>query len=110
MNVVTRRNFARAAGIATAASYSRIMGANDRVRMGYIGVGNRGDQVHDAFLETGSNETVAVLHGLCDQKVASQPEEVQGISRSAGRQGRGRGGDRDSGPLACVDVHRRLQR
>jgi predicted dehydrogenase len=28
--------------------------------MGYIGVGNRGDQVHDAFLEHGDQETVAV--------------------------------------------------
>src|ERR1700676_2916318 len=58
---MTRRDFARAAALsATAAGYSRILGANDRVRMGYIGIGNRGDQVHDAFLETGSNETVAV--------------------------------------------------
>jgi predicted dehydrogenase len=36
------------------------MGANDRVRMGYIGIGNRGDQVHDAFLEHGDAQTVAV--------------------------------------------------
>ncbi len=36
------------------------MGANERVRMGYIGVGNRGDQVHDAFLEHGDAQTVAV--------------------------------------------------
>src|SRR5713226_6932185 len=57
---ITRRHFTRAAGIATAASYSRIFGANDRVRMGYIGLGNRGDQVHDAFLEHGDNQTVAV--------------------------------------------------
>jgi predicted dehydrogenase len=28
--------------------------------MGYVGLGNRGDQVHDAFLEHGDNETVAV--------------------------------------------------
>jgi predicted dehydrogenase len=60
MNAVTRRDFTRTAVVATAIGYSRILGANDRVRMGYIGVGNRGDQVHDAFLETGSNETVAV--------------------------------------------------
>src|SRR5437588_11770192 len=60
MDRFTRRDFARSAGLATALSYSRILGANERVRMGYIGVGNRGDQVHDAFLETGSNETVAV--------------------------------------------------
>ena len=60
MSDLTRRDFAKGAALTTAASYSKIRGANDRVRMGYIGVGNRGDQVHDAFLETGSNETVAV--------------------------------------------------
>src|SRR5512132_4476112 len=57
---LTRREFANAAAITTAASYSRIMGANETVRMGYIGLGNRGDQVHDAFLEHGDNQTVAV--------------------------------------------------
>src|SRR5579872_362416 len=58
---MTRRDFARAAALsATAVSYSRILGANDRVRMGYIGLGNRGDQVHDAFLEHGDQVTAAV--------------------------------------------------
>ena len=60
MSHLTRRGFARGAALATAASYSKIIGANDRVRMGYIGLGNRGDQVHDAFLEHGDQETVAV--------------------------------------------------
>jgi predicted dehydrogenase len=59
MNPISRRQFA---GAAAALSYSRILGANDRLRMGYIGVGNRGDQVHDAFLEHGDQQTVA----LCD--------------------------------------------
>src|SRR3954453_11558291 len=62
MSQLTRRAFARGSALATALSYSRIRGANERVRVGYIGVGNRGDQVHDAFLETGGNETAA----LCD--------------------------------------------
>ncbi len=44
----------------TALSYSRILGANDRLRMGFIGLGNRGDQVHDGFLEFGDSQTVAV--------------------------------------------------
>jgi predicted dehydrogenase len=61
--LITRRSLSRTAA-ATALSYSRILGANERVRMGYIGVGNRGDQVHDAFLEHGDQETVAV----CDLK------------------------------------------
>src|ERR1051325_9498445 len=64
MSELTRRAFATTAALATAASYSRIKGANDRVRMGFIGLGNRGDQVHDAFLEHGDQETVAV----CDLK------------------------------------------
>jgi len=58
---ITRRDFQRkAAAAATALSYSRILGANDRVRMGFIGLGNRGDQVHDGFLEHGDSQTVAV--------------------------------------------------
>lgn len=57
MNNVTRRCFL---GAASALSYSRVSGANDRVRMGYIGLGNRGDQVHDAFLEFGDAQTVAI--------------------------------------------------
>ncbi|MFN7925541.1 MAG: Gfo/Idh/MocA family oxidoreductase [Bryobacteraceae bacterium] len=56
---VSRRVFA-----ATALSYSRVFGANDRVRVGYVGLGNRGDQVHDAFLEHGDAQTVAI----CDLK------------------------------------------
>ncbi len=56
MDKMTRRNFA---GV-TALSYSRVLGANDRVRMGFIGVGNRGDQVHGAFLEWGDSQTVAI--------------------------------------------------
>ena len=63
MNDSTRRQFARA-GMATALSYSRVSGANERVRMGYIVLGNRSDQVHDAFLEHGDQQTVAV----CDLK------------------------------------------
>ncbi|MCC6394813.1 MAG: Gfo/Idh/MocA family oxidoreductase [Bryobacterales bacterium] len=62
MKEFSRRDFARAAGAASAVSYSRILGANDRLRLGYIGVGNRGTQVHEAFLEHGDQETVA----LCD--------------------------------------------
>ncbi|HWQ57247.1 MAG TPA: Gfo/Idh/MocA family oxidoreductase [Bryobacteraceae bacterium] len=60
MTDLSRRQFGRAAAVATAAGYSRILGANDRVGVGYIGLGNRGDQVHDAFLEWGDAQTVAV--------------------------------------------------
>src|SRR5215472_6641997 len=62
MESITRRDLARGAALATALSYSRILGANDRAGMGFIGLGNRGDQVHDAFLEHGDAQTV----GVCD--------------------------------------------
>ncbi len=58
---MNRRNFASAAAL-TALSYSRVMGANDRVSLGFIGLGNRGDQVLDAFLEHGDIE----INALCD--------------------------------------------
>ena len=81
MNESTRRQFARAS-LATALSYSRVSGANERVRMGYVGLGNRSDQVHDAFLEHGDQQTVAVcdperqLHGFCHQEIPRDSQEI----------------------------------
>src|SRR5215510_7191174 len=59
---MTRRDFAKTAGIATATALSaeRVLGANDRVRVGFIGLGNRGDQVLSAFLEHRDCEVAAV--------------------------------------------------
>jgi len=60
---MTRREFAATSAVAASAlSYSRILGANDRVSLGFIGLGNRGDQVLAAFLEHGDSEITA----LCD--------------------------------------------
>jgi predicted dehydrogenase len=62
MTQVSRREFGKtvAAGVATALSGGRVLGANDRVRLGFIGVGNRGDQVLDAFLAHQDKEIVAI--------------------------------------------------
>ena len=50
-----RRNFLRGAaqGMAaiSAASYSRVLGANDRITLGVIGPGDRGQHVMSLFLE-----------------------------------------------------------
>lgn len=50
----------------TALSYSQVMGANERVMVGYVGLGNRGDQVHEGFLEYGDARTAAI----CDLKTS----------------------------------------
>jgi predicted dehydrogenase len=56
-----RRRFVGAALI-TAASYSRILGANDRVRLGAIGTGQRGGTLLGAFNQVAGGDIVA----LCD--------------------------------------------
>ncbi|MGD0225289.1 MAG: Gfo/Idh/MocA family oxidoreductase [Terriglobia bacterium] len=63
MEQISRREFTRrtaAAGLAAALSSSRILGANDRIRVGFIGVGNRGDQVLDGFLAQKDADVVAI--------------------------------------------------
>jgi len=63
MEPQSRRQFTKTlavAGAATALSRLRVAGANERVRLGFIGVGNRGDQVLNAFLKQSDAEVVAV--------------------------------------------------
>jgi predicted dehydrogenase len=62
---VARREFIRTVGAATAAtalSYSRILGANERVQMGLIGCGGRGTGNMGNFLKLGTVDFIA----LCD--------------------------------------------
>ena len=68
---ITRRSFAKAGAAATLglmaaqavpAYAARPLGANDRIRLGFIGVANRGGQLLDAFLTHKDIEVVA----LCD--------------------------------------------
>ena len=65
--MITRRRFVKqiAAGAAAYASYSlspagRVLGANERVRFGLIGAGNRGKQIFKAALGCANAEAVAV--------------------------------------------------
>src|SRR5262252_9575593 len=63
MSKVTRSEFGKAATLAsvgTALSASRVLGAGDRVRLGFIGLGNRGDQVLDGFLPHKDCEVTAI--------------------------------------------------
>ncbi len=64
MRAINRRQFTTASAAAglTALGASKVLGANDRVRLGFIGLGNRGDQVLDAFLPHKDAEVAA----LCD--------------------------------------------
>ena len=63
---ITRRTFAKAGAAAawglTAFQAGRVLGANDRIRLGFLGVANRGGQLLTAFLRQSDIEVAA----LCD--------------------------------------------
>ena len=86
MNRLTRRDFNKAAataGLTSALSYNRIAGANDRVRIGFIALGNRGDQVLDAFLPHKDCEVVAICDiyqpymDFAANKIGAQPQQFK---------------------------------
>jgi predicted dehydrogenase len=69
----TRRDFIAKTGIVTAgitlgasslsaSNYKRIIGANDRVNMGFIGIGNRGSQLLEIFM----NQPDVDIAAFCD--------------------------------------------
>jgi len=86
MNKLTRRDFARAtvvASVATALNQKHVMGANDRIRLGFIGMGNRGDQVLDGFLEHKDAEVVAICDlyqpylDFASKKIGTSPKQCK---------------------------------
>ena len=73
MTKTTRREFLSQTGMVTAGltlgvnsvsakSYSRILGANEKIRIGFIGIGNRGSQLLNLFMTQPDVEVAA----LCD--------------------------------------------
>jgi predicted dehydrogenase len=89
---ITRREFAKAGAAATMALGAlhpeRVLGANERIRLGFIGVANRGGQLLDAFRPHADAEVAA----LCD------------VSRST----LDRANSRFDGKAACYGDFRKL--
>jgi|ERR1041385_2035088 predicted dehydrogenase len=82
----TRRDFGKAigvAGAATALGAIRVAGANERIRLGFIGLGNRGDQVLDAFLKHEDAQIVAICDlsqpylDFAAKKIGTQPKQYK---------------------------------
>jgi predicted dehydrogenase len=71
------------ASATTARGAARVMGANDRIRLGFVGVANRGGQLIDAFMTHSDMEIVA----LCDvdkQTLAKAKEKCGGTQDTFG--------------------------
>jgi predicted dehydrogenase len=86
MKTLSRRHFTQSltlAGAALAFSPGRVLGANDRIRVGFIGLGNRGDQVLDAFLEHPDAQVIAVCDlyqpylDFASKKIGGQPKQFK---------------------------------
>lgn len=86
--MVTRRNFLKnmaltSAGLAiggnellNAQSQKQVIGANKKVNIAYVGIGNRGEQIIDDFAKTGLVNVVA----LCDVDMgAKHTQKVMGM-------------------------------
>jgi predicted dehydrogenase len=62
-----RRDFFRGLTAVSAASYARILGANDRVQLGLIGAGDRGRHDMGQFLDAGGVDVAAVCDIYAEQ-------------------------------------------
>jgi predicted dehydrogenase len=83
---MNRRAFAKTAalsGLTTALSAGRVLGANERVRVGFIGLGNRGDQVLDAFLQHKDADVAAICDiyapylDFASRKIGTNPQQFR---------------------------------
>ena len=131
---VNRRTFSMTTAAAAAMSLApgRVLGANDQVRLGFIGVGNRGCQLLKGFVAQPDAKIVA----LCDvyepylnaaydridprfaglgERIPRMPKLEGDVSRikrlpnDSRSQGHRRRRDRHAGPLARDPDDRRLQ-
>jgi hypothetical protein len=69
-NILARREFlsgaSKGAALMTAASYSRVLGANDKIGLGLIGAGERGRHDMTQFQQAGGVE----VRAICDAYAA----------------------------------------
>ena len=72
-----RRNFLTATTL-TALSQSRILGANERIRVGILGVGGRSRDLLHALEASGGNEVTAVCDVYEPRRKAALPRAVSG--------------------------------
>ena len=88
--------------------------AGDKVRVGFIGVGNRGDQVLDAFLpqpdcaDRRAVRRLPAVPRVLGRRRSAGPRRSSRITASSSTEGHRRRRDRDPGPLARDPAHRRV--
>lgn len=74
-----RRRFLGAA-MATAASYKRVLGANDTIRVGAIGTGARWGQLFDSLQKNTGNQVVAVCDVYEPRRLSAKAQAAAGAT------------------------------
>jgi predicted dehydrogenase len=79
---MNRRSLIRGAAAMSAASYMRVMGANDRIQLGLIGCGDRGEYVMTVFQGSKQVDVAAVcdIYGAKIDKVQQKAVGAKGFS------------------------------
>jgi predicted dehydrogenase len=85
---IGRRQFlASAAGAAvalTAASYGKVLGANERIQLGVIGTGGRGRNLMKSFLKVGTDVEFAAVCDVYETNLGLGAQEAGGKARQTG--------------------------
>ena len=81
-HAVSRRRAIHLGAAMTAASYSRVMGANERVQLGLIGCGGRGTGVMGTFMNTNQVDVTAVcdIYGERIDRAQQKATKAQGFN------------------------------
>lgn len=82
-NSISRRGFISAA-VMTAASYSRVLGANDRVRIGQLGAGSRGDG-HTRMAKMSKDDMNVEVSHVCDIWAFNREKAASNVEQNFGR-------------------------
>jgi predicted dehydrogenase len=79
---MNRRSLLRGAAAMSAASYMRVLGANDRIQLGLIGCGDRGEYVMTVFQKSNQVDVSAVcdVYGAKIDKVQQKATAAKGFS------------------------------
>ena len=92
-HIVNRREFLKKGALAatvaasansSALSYSRIAGANDRISLGHVGIGNRGSEL-DAMVAKLSSDKNAEMTAVCDLWTANLDRAVAANQKYYGK-------------------------
>ena len=80
MRSLTRRHFVQSAGVAlTAAQATRVMGANDRIRIAVVGLGGRGRSHVNNYLQISD----CAITALCDVDQAALERAQTQVQKAA---------------------------